>query len=305
MKRFAGTGVKVGLVMLAAVVLGGCVSQGKYDELKFAQRNCEAERERLTAELAGAQNTIRTMDQEIKRLKDLLAEREAFINALKDRLEKAGIAIDKLTNVYDKLANQRIPTGGLLQAPLPPALNQALIDFAKKYPNMIEYDPARGVLKFKSDLLFDLGSAKVKEEAVAPLQEFAKILGIPEAANFDAVVVGHTDNIPIGKPGTRQAHPTNWHLSVHRSISVMEVLRDAGVNSERIGVMGYGEYRPVAQNTSAENRAKNRRVEIYIVPKQAIGERDVKSTTGAPQQQQAPAAQAPEETGEEKPAVEK
>ncbi len=283
MKRLAGRGVKVGLAVLFATILGGCVSQGKYDELKFAQRNCEAERERLTAELAGAQNTIRTMDQEIKRLKDLLAEREAFIQALKDRLEKAGIALGKLTDIYGKLAER--PFGNLgapLQTPLPPAVNQALIDLAKKFPNLIEYDPARGVLRFKSDLLFDVGSATVKEEAIPALQEFAKVMAIPEAGTLDAVIVGHTDNIPIGKPGTRQAHPTNWHLSVHRSISVMDVLKNAGVSQDRMGVMGYGEFRPIAPNEGRRGNARNRRVEIYLVPKQAVGERNVKSAPQAP-----------------------
>jgi len=285
MKRFVGYGVKVGLAVLAATILSGCVSQGKYDELKFAQRNCEAERERLTAELAGAQNTIRMQDQEIRRLKEHLADRETFINTLKQRLEKAGIALDDLTKVYEKLANQRIPQlGAPLVTPLPPAVDQALKELAKKYPNMIEYDPSRGVLRFKSDLLFDLGSDKVSEEAIPALQEFAKVMGIPEASGLDAVIVGHTDNVPIGKPGTRQLHPTNWHLSVHRSISVMGVLRDAGVNQTRMGVMGYGEFRPVADNEGRSGNAKNRRVEIYLVPKQAVGERNVAPKTGAQQQ---------------------
>ncbi len=297
MKRFGGSLVKVGLVTLTAAILSGCVSQGKYDELKFAQRNCEAERERLTAELAGAQNTIRMQDQEIKRLKELLANREDIIRGLKEQLGITGKSLGEMTDIYKKLANQRIPMGTVLAQPLPQALSSAIEELAKKYPNLFEYDAARGVLKFKSDLLFDSGSAVVKDEVMAPLKEFAKIMDMPEAVKYDVVIVGHTDNVRIGKPATRQLHPTNWHLSVHRSIAVKDVLQEGELAPDRMGVMGYGEYRPVAPNEGNRGNAKNRRVEIYIVPKQAIGDRSIKSSP-AP----APAAPSAEE---EAPAVEK
>jgi len=300
MKRFGGSVVKMGLVAFAATILAGCVSQGKYDELKFAQRNCEAERERLTAELAGAQNTIRMQDQEIRRLKDLLASQEALIKALKDKLGLTDESLKRMTKVYEDLAKNMGNLGQPLQTPLPQELSSAIEDLARKYPNLFEYDKTRGVLKFKSDLLFDPGSAVVKEDVVAPLKEFAKIMDMPEAAKYDVVIVGHTDNVRIGKPATRQLHPTNWHLSVHRSIAVKDVLQEGELSPDRIGVMGYGEYRPVAPNEGNRGNAKNRRVEIYIVPKQAIGNQAVKSTPAAPAREEAaPAAPAAPSEDEE------
>jgi chemotaxis protein MotB len=298
MKRFGGSFVKVGLIALTATILSGCVSQGKYDELKFAQRNCEAERERLTAELAGAQNTIRMQDQEIKRLKELLANREDLIRELKNRFNLTDEALRKMTKVYEDLAKQRIPTGQVLSSPISEAVSSAIEDLARKYPNLFEYDAARGVLKFKSDLLFDSGSAVVKETVVAPLKEFAKIMDMPEAAKYDVVIVGHTDSARISVPATRLLHPTNWHLSVHRSIAVKDVLQSGELAPDRMGVMGYGEYRPVAPNEGRHGNAKNRRVEIYIVPKQAIGDRAIKTTPA----KAAPAAPAAEE---DTPATEK
>jgi len=105
----------------------------------------------------------------------------------------------------------------------------------------------------------------------------AGIIDSPAAADFDAVIVGHTDNIPIVKPETKAKHPTNWHLSVHRAISVMNVLRGGAVAPDRLGVMGYGEYRPAVANDTKANRAKNRRVEVYLVPKHAVGQQSSKS----------------------------
>ncbi|MFA5864551.1 MAG: OmpA family protein [Phycisphaerae bacterium] len=307
MKRFVWNGLKVSSVMLMATIFSGCVSLGKYDELKFAERNCNAAREQLQADLAGAKNTIYTLDQENRRLKELLANREDMIKNLKDLLAKAGISFEQMKDIYGKLANRPVPTGQMLASPLPPALDTALKDFASKYPNLVEYDAARGVLKFKSDVLFDLGSDQVKPEVVQPLEEFAKIMEIPDAANFDAVVVGHTDNIPIRRAATLAQHKTNWHLSVHRSISVMNVLKDGGITPERMGVMGYGEYRPVAPNNGLRGNPKNRRVEIYIVPKQGIGDRSLKPTVGGATQAPAPAKEAPaaSDADEENPSVEK
>jgi chemotaxis protein MotB len=312
MKRAVWMSVKLGAVA-AAAILAGCVSQGKYDEVKFAERNCNAAREQLQADLAGAQNTIRTKDDEINRLKGLLANREDLIKDMRERLGISGKALTDMTKVYKDLVGKWTP-GTPLQSPLPPRVNEALENFARKYSKYVEYDPARGVLKFKSDLLFDVGSYQVKGEVTGLLQEFAKILEIPEAAAFDCVVVGHTDTIPISKPSTREKTPTNWHLSAYRAISVMDILRDAGVSSNRLGVMGYGEFRPVAPNNGRKGNAKNRRVEIYIVPKQAVGERA--STVAETKTEAAPAAPTTEEPavseedtsgagGEETPPIEK
>jgi chemotaxis protein MotB len=78
-------------------------------------------------------------------------------------------------------------------------------------------------------------------------------------------IVGHTDDVPIGKPQTRELHPTNVHLSVHRSISVRSALVSAGVEPVRIQVAGYGEYRPVIENRPG-GTPENRRVEVYLTP---------------------------------------
>lgn len=302
MKRFLCSGLKISSVLFMGLLLSGCVSQGKYDELKFAQRNCEAERERLSAELAGARNTIRSLEAEIARLKDLLKNREDIITALKQQLGGTDKALRDMTKVFEDLAAKQ-QAAPLAFAPLPRELSNALQQFAKNHPGLVTYDEQRGVLKFTSDLVFDLGSADVRPEVVPALQEFAKIMELPDAANFDAVIVGHTDNVRIGKPETRAKHPTNWHLSVHRSISVLNILGDAGVAPTRMGVMGYGEFRPIVDNNTAENRAKNRRVEIYIVPKTGVGEKSYKSldTTGGES-----VAPAPETSAEEMaPSVEK
>ncbi len=149
---------------------------------------------------------------------------------------------------------------------LPVELTNLLSDLADKY-KMISYDANRGVLKFESDLTFEPGSDQVKTSAANGVKSLCTILNSPEAAKFDVIIAGHTDDIPIGKPSTRAKHPTNWHLSAHRSISVLNIMTANSINTGRLSVRGFGEFRPVEPNAPGKKgNARNRRVEIFIVP---------------------------------------
>jgi chemotaxis protein MotB len=152
-------------------------------------------------------------------------------------------------------------------AALPVELSTLLEDFAKS-SDMIDYDSVRGIVKFKSDLLFDKGSANVAQSAIASLKELARILNSKQGSEFDVIVAGHTDDMRISRPATKAQHATNWHLSAHRAISVLNIMGQNNLDSERMSVRGFGEYRPIVPNKAAKKgNPQNRRVEIYIVPK--------------------------------------
>ena len=151
-------------------------------------------------------------------------------------------------------------------SPLPVELSSALEDFAAQN-DMVEYDSERGLVKFKSDLLFEPGSDVVTSSAAEAVRTLSGILNSDAAKEFDIIVAGHTDDMRIARPSTRAAHPTNRHLSSHRAISVAMVLERNGLEPKRMSTRGFGEYRPVAPNAPGKKgNAKNRRVEIYIIP---------------------------------------
>ncbi len=106
-------------------------------------------------------------------------------------------------------------------------------------------------------MLFNTGSAELKESALPILKLIANVLKL---FPFEIRVEGHTDNIPINKP----EFPSNWELSFSRALAVTRQLVDFGVNNSRFQVIGYGENRPVADNSTEEGRVLNRRVEIFI-----------------------------------------
>jgi len=201
-----------------------------------------------------------------QRIAQLDSERQAAkleLDQLKRQLEsaqeKGGIEAESLQEKVAALEEALTKKNELIasmqekllygSATLPVELTTKLEDLAKAN-DMITYDPNRGIVKFKSDLLFEKGSDKVALSAVEAV-----------------VIAGHTDDIPIEKPATRAKHPTNWYLSAHRAISVLDIMTDNKVVPERLSIRGFGEYRPFEPNiANKKGNPKNRRVEIYIVP---------------------------------------
>jgi chemotaxis protein MotB len=170
--------------------------------------------------------------------------------------------LDRLVSDYDRLQRQLVELGA---GPLPAEVVDALTELAARYPEVLEFDPRRGMIRFNADFTFPLGSVKLSESARQALATFATILDSPGAENLEIRIVGHTDNVPIRRPQTRAQHPTNVHLSVHRAIAVRDALVGDGVAPARFSVMGYGEYRPVAAN-GRNGSPENRRVEVFLTP---------------------------------------
>jgi chemotaxis protein MotB len=118
---------------------------------------------------------------------------------------------------------------------------------------------SRGVsVEINASVLFDPGDARLMPESVEALRAVASLL---KADSHDVQVEGHTDNQPIGN--TR--FPSNWELSSVRASSVVRLFIDAGVAPQRLTAVGYSSNVPVADNDSAQGRARNRRVAVTIL----------------------------------------
>ena len=118
------------------------------------------------------------------------------------------------------------------------------------------------VVTFVSEVLFDSGKAKLREDS---LEKLAKVTGVLNTTvrDLNIGIEGHTDNVPIRHSGWK----SNWELSSARAMSVLHyMIDDQDVEPARLSGTGYGEYKPVADNETVEGRQKNRRVEIVILP---------------------------------------
>jgi chemotaxis protein MotB len=109
-------------------------------------------------------------------------------------------------------------------------------------------------------VMFDSGEAILKPDGESVMRKIAVIL--IQHPELKIHVIGHTDNVPI-----RSRFASNWELSTARALAAVHFLTEkAAVDPHRVGAVGYGEYRPIADNATAEGRAKNRRIAITILP---------------------------------------
>jgi len=113
-------------------------------------------------------------------------------------------------------------------------------------------------------VMFDSGEAVLKPGGEAVMRKIANLL--VEHRELKIHVIGHTDNVPI-RAEAHSRFASNWELSTARALAALHFLVEkAGVDPRRVGAVGYGEYRPLADNSTAEGRAKNRRIAIAILP---------------------------------------
>jgi len=112
-------------------------------------------------------------------------------------------------------------------------------------------------------ILFDSGKADIKTNGKKVLDRVAEIL--KDIKDKQIRIEGHTDNVPIG-PVLAEKFPTNWELSTARATTVVRYLQEKGVSPEFLNAAGYSEFNPVESNETDEGKAKNRRIEIVLIP---------------------------------------
>ncbi len=267
-RGLTGTVVCGGVV---AMLAGGCVSMDTYRSVEAKNRRLAAEKVGVETELQDERSVtdslrvrITSLEGEIRTKDELVANLRSENDAMHEMLGTTKTTLEILA------ARQPLGSVNIVGAKLPAPLDSALKGFADAHPGAVVYDAAHGNVKWRADLLFALGSDVVVDNSKGALRDFSEVLKSSAAADFEVVIVGHTDDKPIKQASTRAAHPTNWHLAAHRAISVSRVLLDYGYAPDRVIVAGCSEYRPVASNSTDGGAAQNRRVEIYLVPRGSI-----------------------------------
>jgi len=192
-------GMPAGLVVLLVVQagsLGGCASQGALDDSRstirgLTQRNAELEQQvaAMEAEVTEAEREAEAARARAAaaagRAGDTQRSRESEIQALLEENER-------LMTLVDQMGLGALPTN----------IDVALEDLARRYPDLVVYDRGRGMIRLESDLTFEMGSAEVQSGVEPALRRVAEVIA-PED-DFALEVVGHTDDVPVSRPATRQ-----------------------------------------------------------------------------------------------------
>jgi chemotaxis protein MotB len=137
----------------------------------------------------------------------------------------------------------------------------------EKTVGVLETKIEKGRLKvsFKGDILFESGKHQLRQEGKQLLESVFPILSKSTVQN-DIFIAGHTDNVPI-REDARDRYESNWNFSAYRAIEVVNYLMQKGISPQSMTAAGYGEFNPIADNSTDEGKAKNRRVELFIIPR--------------------------------------
>lgn len=259
----------------------GCVSSGEYkarlDDIGNLQQEVSGLKEKLDAtekEKAG----VKTELAEISRYRDELLEENTNLKSLLD-VEKEKHAEE--LRLRDMMINENRTEIGKLSEEMARAIaekEKAVAELKSTYNDLVEEmqdEIKKGSieitqlkdklsLRMVEKILFDSGSATVKKEGEKVLGRVAEIL--KKVTDKRIRIEGHTDNVPIGSR-LAEKFPTNWELSTTRATNVVRYLQEkGGIDPTLLTAAGYSEFNPVASNETDEGRAKNRRIEITLMP---------------------------------------
>ena len=242
-----------GLVLVAFVITGCGISKEKYIKSQEEAQILAKDKQDLTNRVSQLEQDNQSLIEELNTAKEERTKMANEIASQKQTLEEEKVSsarekeleIAKLKETYDKLMtdlNQEVKMGQVKVTQLRDKLSVNLVE----------------------KILFNSGDAEIKKEGLEVLTKVGDILKTVEGKEIR--IEGHTDNIPIGTQ-LKTKYQSNWHLAAARAINVAVYLQyGVGVNPEMLSIAGYSSYRPIADNSTPEGRAQNRRIEIVLVP---------------------------------------
>lgn len=261
------------IVAAGAMALTSCVSSKRFNRLNDEHVALQKEYDATTAALNKARSDSQSLDALLAQarknndeLKQAYAAAMASLDKSLQNTNQGNVNISKLvdeinaSNRYIKELVAAKSRSDSLNMVLTTNLTRSLSGDELRDVNV---KVLKGVvyISLADNMLFKSGSYQISPRAMDILSKIAKI--IKDYRDYDVLVEGNTDNVPISRPNIRN----NWDLSALRASSVVQVLQDDfGVDPSRLTAGGRGEYNPIAGNDTAEGRQLNRRTQIIITP---------------------------------------
>lgn len=258
----------------ALLICTSCVTKKKYllaengrleaiargDDLQNQLVNCRNNNDGLTSRLSVLERDTTRMGKDIRNYQSMLStnmtEQEKLNSLLSQKMSELDERERTINELQDMINAQTERVQNLLNS-----VKDALLGFSSDELTVREKD-GKVYVAMSDKLLFESGSARVDKRGKEALAKLAEVLN--KQTDIDVYIEGHTDSKPINTAQFKD----NWDLSVIRATSVVRILtKDYGVNPLQIQPCGRGEFMPVADNESADGRAKNRRTEIIMAPK--------------------------------------
>lgn len=256
------------MTLFAGVLfMSGCASKKDLE-------NCKLENKDLTSNLQNTKEQLAAANSRVSSLEDQLRQAQSAYQLLQQSLDKSlynasqnNVSIEKLVDQINE-SNQYIrhlvevkSKSDSLNMVLTNNLTRSL---TKDELREVDVQVLKGVvyISLADNMLYKSGSYEINDRAAETLSKIAKI--ITDYRDYDVLVEGNTDNVPISRENIRN----NWDLSCLRASSVVQYLqKHYGVDPKRLTAGGRGEYNPIATNNNEVGKQRNRRTQIIITPK--------------------------------------
>ncbi|WP_397445179.1 flagellar motor protein MotB [Polaribacter sp. R77954] len=263
------------LVVLSVMLISSCVSKKQYAELELSNAKTKdelvkvetnlqkllIEKEKKSTEVSSLTNQVASLKEDkknaLKQVENLTvlskSSSEGINNVISQLSEK-----DKYINGIRRAMTQK----DSLNLAIKYHLTKNLTDGIQDEDITINVEKTVVFISISDKLLFKSGSYNVTDKAYTVLEKIAKVIkGQPE---MEVMIEGHTDSTPI----KRNLIQDNWDLSALRATSITRILQyKYGVQPQRLIAAGRSQYIPLVENDTKENKAKNRRTKIIIMPK--------------------------------------
>lgn len=261
-------------MLITAVLAQGCVSNKKYADLQSSYNQLQESLREQNQRYQNSQQELSGTSSRVKSLEEQIQSERANVASLQSALDKClaagnqgNVNISKLVdeiNSSNKYIKQLIATKHTSDSLNMVLTNNLTRSLSREELSDVDVQVLKGVvyISLSDNMLYRSGSYEISATAGETLGKIAKI--IKDYKDYDVLIEGNTDNVPISQPNIRN----NWDLSALRGSSVVQALQNNyGVDPKRLTAGGRGEYNPVASNDTESGKDRNRRTQIIITPK--------------------------------------
>jgi chemotaxis protein MotB len=258
---------KIVIALSVLTLLTSCVSKKKYTDLEAKNKETQDLLNTATVKLNSCLEEKAGLTATVEGLKE---KNQLLINTSKDMTVLTTKGAENIEKALETIKEKDLKISRMQDAlTKKDSVTLALVTSLKSSVGIsdpdIEINVEKGVvfISIADKLLFKSGSYEVTDKAKAVLAKVAKVVN--DKPDFECMVEGHTDNVPYRSNGVLL---DNWDLSVKRSTSIIRVLtNDLGVKPAQLIAAGRSSYIPLVENDTPENRSKNRRTRIVVLPK--------------------------------------
>lgn len=251
-----------------------CVSTKKYQSLQSDYTSLQAKNSAIELDNINCQNSLSSANARVTGLQDQLTAERANLAGLQSALDKCLTSAGQGNVNVSKLVDEINASNKYIQALIASknksdSLNMVLTNnitrsLSKEEMQDVNVQVLKGVvyISLSDNMLYKSGNYEISDKAGETLSKIAKI--IKDYKDFEVLVEGNTDNVPISSTNIRN----NWDLSVLRGSSVVQALQTTyGIDPKRLTAAGRGEYNPMGPNDTEAGKNLNRRTQIIITPK--------------------------------------